>query len=76
MLSKPAQTVVFYMGLSRLPEILARLREHGVPIDRAAAIIEHGTQITQRVVTGTLATLVSQANEQNIQSPALLIVGK
>ena len=34
------------------------LREHGVPADRAAAVIEQGTRATQRVVTGTLADLV------------------
>ncbi|MBB6093550.1 uroporphyrin-III C-methyltransferase/precorrin-2 dehydrogenase/sirohydrochlorin ferrochelatase [Povalibacter uvarum] len=76
LLARPGQTVVFYMGLGHLESIVARLRERGVPAERAAAIIEHGTQATQRVVTGTLADLVHKAGEARIESPALLIVGE
>jgi len=74
-LARPAHTVVFYMGLQRLPHIVARLRQHGAPADRAAAVIEQGTQATQRVVVGTLATLPEQMIRERVQSPALLIVG-
>lgn len=75
-LARPAQTVVFYMGLGHIEQILQRLREHGAPSSRAAAIVEHGTRATQRVVTGTLADLARKAQEAGVQSPALLIVGE
>ena len=75
-LARPSQTVVLYMGLGYLDQILARLREHGAPAARAAAIVEQGTLATQRVVTGTLADLAHKAREAGIQSPALLIVGE
>jgi uroporphyrin-III C-methyltransferase/precorrin-2 dehydrogenase/sirohydrochlorin ferrochelatase len=75
-LARPAQTVVFYMGLGSLEQILQRLRKHGAPESRAAAIVEQGTRATQRVVTGTLADLARKANEEGVQSPALLIVGE
>ena len=75
-LARPSQTVVFYMGLGHLEQIFRRLREHGAPATRAAAIVEQGTQATQRVVTGTLADLAHKAQEARIQSPALLIVGE
>ncbi|MBC7982663.1 MAG: uroporphyrinogen-III C-methyltransferase [Candidatus Obscuribacterales bacterium] len=75
-LARPSQTVVFYMGLHALPKILARLREHGAPESRAAAVIEHGTQSTQRVILGTLADLESRVGEAGVSSPALLIVGE
>jgi uroporphyrin-III C-methyltransferase / precorrin-2 dehydrogenase / sirohydrochlorin ferrochelatase len=75
-LARPAQTVVFYMGLGSLGQILQRLREHGAPESRAAAVVEQGTRATQRVVTGTLADLARKANEEGVQSPALLIVGE
>jgi uroporphyrin-III C-methyltransferase/precorrin-2 dehydrogenase/sirohydrochlorin ferrochelatase len=74
-LARPSQTVVFYMGLGHLEQILSRLRAHGAPESRAAAIVEQGTRAEQRVVTGTLADLVHKAGEVRIQSPALLIVG-
>lgn len=76
LLARPGQTTVFYMGLSHLDNIVARLREHGVPADRAAAVIEQGTQSNQRVVTATLADLVGKVRGAGIESPALLIVGE
>jgi uroporphyrin-III C-methyltransferase/precorrin-2 dehydrogenase/sirohydrochlorin ferrochelatase len=75
-LARPAQTVVFYMGLGQLEQILARLRAHGAPESRAAAIVEQGTRAEQRVVTGTLADLAHEARQAGVQSPALLIVGE
>ena len=75
-LARPGQTVVFYMGLGRLPQILARLRAHGVPAERAAAVIEQGTQASQRVVTGTVGSLHERVDAEQIRSPALLIVGE
>ena len=75
-LARPGQTTVFYMGLGHLENIVARLREHGVPAARAAAVIEGGTRATQRVVTGTLADLAAKVHEAGVESPALLIVGE
>jgi uroporphyrin-III C-methyltransferase/precorrin-2 dehydrogenase/sirohydrochlorin ferrochelatase len=75
-LAQPAQTVVFYMGLGHLERIISRLRAHGAPEARAAAIVEQGTRSEQRVVTGTLADLAQKARSAGIQSPALLIVGE
>jgi uroporphyrin-III C-methyltransferase/precorrin-2 dehydrogenase/sirohydrochlorin ferrochelatase len=75
-LARTGQTTVFYMGLGHLENILARLREHGLDADRMAAVIEQGTQATQRVVTGTLADLAGKVDAAGIQSPALLIVGE
>ena len=76
MLARPAQTAVFYMGLSHLDDILARLREHGAPAERAAAVIEGGTRASQRVVVGALGDLAGKVREARIESPALLIVGE
>ena len=76
LLARPGQTTVFYMGLNHLDNIVARLREHGVPADRAAAVIEQGTQANQRVVTAALVDLVEKVRDAAIQSPALLIVGE
>jgi uroporphyrin-III C-methyltransferase/precorrin-2 dehydrogenase/sirohydrochlorin ferrochelatase len=75
-LSRPGHTVVFYMGLNQLGNIVARLLEHGAPPTRAAAIVEQGTRATQRVLTATLSDLVQKAAEARVESPALLIVGE
>lgn len=76
LLARPGQTAVFYMGLGHLEHIVAKLQAHGVPSDRAAAVIESGTRAEQRVVTGTLANLSEKVREAHVQSPALLIVGE
>ena len=76
LLSRPGQTVVFYMGLGHLENIVSRLNEHGVPASRAAAVVEQGTQATQRVITGTLADLAQKVQDAGVESPALLIVGE
>jgi uroporphyrin-III C-methyltransferase/precorrin-2 dehydrogenase/sirohydrochlorin ferrochelatase len=76
MLAKPGHTVVFYMGLQTLDGILTRLREHGAAPSLAAAVIEHGTQNSQRVVFGELSNLQQRVKDAAIGSPALLIVGE
>jgi uroporphyrin-III C-methyltransferase/precorrin-2 dehydrogenase/sirohydrochlorin ferrochelatase len=76
LLARPGQTSVFYMGLGHLENIVAKLQAHGVPADRAAAVIEEGTRVEQRVVTGTLADLPEKVREADVKSPALLIVGE
>jgi uroporphyrin-III C-methyltransferase/precorrin-2 dehydrogenase/sirohydrochlorin ferrochelatase len=74
-LAREGHTTVFYMGLGHLASIVARLREHGAPSNRPAAVIEQGTRSNQRVVTGTLADLETKVHDAGIESPALLIVG-
>jgi uroporphyrin-III C-methyltransferase / precorrin-2 dehydrogenase / sirohydrochlorin ferrochelatase len=76
MLAREKQTTVFYMGLNHLDNIVARLLEHGVPVTRAAAVIEGGTRTSQRVITGTLADLSTKVRDAVVESPALLIVGE
>lgn len=76
LVARPGQTTVFYMGLNHLDDIVAQLQAHGAPADRAAAVIEEGTRLTQRVVTGTLADLADKVIEAGVESPALLIVGE
>lgn len=74
-LARPAHTVVFYMGLNSLPEISKQLVANGAPATRPVALIERGTTSQQRVIVGTLADIAEKAIEQNVQSPALTIVG-
>lgn len=75
-LTRPSQTVVIYMGLSRLAEIAEQLIAHGRAAQTPAAVVEQATTAQQRVVTGTLATLPALAAASEIRSPALIIVGE
>lgn len=68
------QTLVFYMGLNQAPAIRKKLIAHGMAEDMPAAIVENGTAVTQKVVSGTLGQLDILA--QQMASPALIIVGR
>lgn len=69
------RTVVFYMGVAHLEQIVTRLREWGAKPDHPVAIVERATLPGQRTVRGTLATIGNIAREAVITAPALLIVG-
>lgn len=69
-------TLVFFMGLASLPQITAGLMQAGMDPDMPAAVVENGTRNNQRKVLGNLSTLQQLASAANIQSPALIIVGK
>ncbi|MDB6089872.1 MAG: precorrin-2 dehydrogenase [Gammaproteobacteria bacterium] len=75
-LAGPRQTVVFYMGVSHLDRIVAKLREAGAPASRPAAVVERATLPEQRTVAGTLETIAHRARKANVKAPALLIVGE
>ena len=72
-LAADSQTLVFYMGLNQAPTIAEKLMEHGMAAEMPVALVENGTAVTQRVVTGTLRELGALA--QQVESPSLIIVG-
>jgi uroporphyrin-III C-methyltransferase/precorrin-2 dehydrogenase/sirohydrochlorin ferrochelatase len=75
-LARPHHTVVFYMGVSQLPRIVERLLESGASLDHPVAIIERATLAEQRIVRGTLQSIVESARKADLSPPALLIVGE
>jgi len=75
-LARPHHTLVIYMGLLGLPQLCARLMEHGRAPDTPAAVVQHASLPTQRVVVGTLATLAALASARALRPPTLIIVGE
>ncbi|TNI72401.1 siroheme synthase CysG [Aeromonas media] len=73
LLARDRQTLVFYMGLSSCAEIREQLIAHGKGGDTPVALIERGTQPSQRVIRGTLDQLPELAI--GVESPALIMVG-
>ncbi|PLR35014.1 uroporphyrinogen-III C-methyltransferase [Chimaeribacter californicus] len=68
------QTLVFYMGLAQAPAIQQQLMAHGMAGTMPVALVENGTSVKQRVVSGELCHLASLA--QQVSSPSLIIVGR
>jgi len=68
-------TLVFYMGISRLAQIVQTLIEHGKPADTPAAVVHWATTGEQRTVESTLAGLGDAVLKAGITAPAVVIVG-
>ncbi len=69
------ETLVFYMGLLGLPLICEQLQAHGRAPDTPVALVERGTLLEQRVLLGTLATMVDVVQREQPTAPTLIIVG-
>ncbi|MEO8676583.1 MAG: siroheme synthase CysG, partial [Casimicrobiaceae bacterium] len=75
-LAQPRQTIVFYMGLLGVDVLCRQLVAHGLPAATPAAIIQQGTTMQQRVLTGNLDTLPGIVHRSELKAPTLIIVGE
>jgi uroporphyrin-III C-methyltransferase len=67
-------TTVILMGSNKLDEIMELFKKHGRS-HTPAAIIQNGTLSNQRQVIATVSTLARLASEEDIGSPAVIVVG-
>jgi uroporphyrin-III C-methyltransferase len=74
-LARSGTTLVIYMGLKRLPQIVLALLDAGMNPQTAACAIENGTLNSQREVISTLHELAKDVLEQKIASPAIVVIG-
>jgi len=68
-------TLVFLMGVKNIGQITEALISHGKSPDTPAALIRRGTTAQQKIITGTLATIVEIAQANHFKPPAILVVG-
>ena len=69
-------TLVFLMGVSALPQICKGLLDAGMEPHMPAAVVERGTTPAQRRISATLGTLPAVAEKAQVESPAVIVVGK
>jgi uroporphyrinogen III methyltransferase/synthase len=69
-------TLVFFMGMKNLQNIVDNLVSHGRSADTPVALIQWGTRTDQRVVTGTLKDIVNKVKEARLGPPAIIVVGE
>ena len=72
---QPRQTIVVYMGLLGLNALCQALVAHGLSADTPAALVEHGTMASQRVLVGTVASLPQRVRQVEVHAPTLVILG-
>jgi uroporphyrin-III C-methyltransferase len=77
-ITKAAQsnaTVVILMGMTKLPEIVDIFKKENrndVPV----AIIQNGTLPEEKIVLGKIDDIVRLVSENNISSPAIIVIGE
>ncbi|MEW6281775.1 MAG: uroporphyrinogen-III C-methyltransferase, partial [Candidatus Eremiobacterota bacterium] len=69
-------TLVLVMCLERLEKLVASLLDTGRPQGMPVAVISRGTRAAQRVVVGTLGTIVARVRAARLPTPALTVVGE
>lgn len=74
-LAKLSGTLVFLMGLERLPVIAARLMAAGKAPDTPAAVISGGNASNPVRVRAPLARLAQAAEDAGVSTPAIILVG-
>lgn len=75
-LAQGVDTIVFFMGVSRIDEIASQLVEHGRDAETPVAVVSWGTYDNQETVVGTLANIGDMVRRQNLKAPALIVVGE
>jgi len=68
-------TLVFLMGMSNLEKIVSRLIEYGKDPNTPVAIINWATTPKQYTITEKLDQIYQLAQEKNITSPSLIVIG-
>lgn len=72
--AKSTATVVILMGMHKLAEIVKTFyveNKKNTPV----AIIQNGTRENEKVVIGTIRNIQQVVNEQQLTSPAIIIIG-
>jgi len=68
-------TLVIYMGIARLPMIVAELLKHGKDPMTPAAIVERASTGEMRTIASTLAGLDTARRNAGLEAPGLVILG-
>lgn len=68
-------TIVILMGMSKLKEIVEIFTKFG-KTDVPTAIIQNGTTANEKMGVGTINTIVTIAEQNNLSSPAIIVIGE
>jgi uroporphyrin-III C-methyltransferase len=75
-IAQGSDTIVIYMGIHNLSQIVERLQAGGLSADTPIALIRWGTQPEQTELIGTLGTIVEQIQKTQIGAPAIALIGQ
>lgn len=69
------RTLVVYMGIATAAAIADKLIADGVAPDMPVAVLEKGTRANSRALRTLLVDLGDMVARENVQSPALIVIG-
>ena len=75
-LATAVDTLVVYMGVAHLHQIVERLIAHGRNPQTPVSLVRVGTTPQQHVVQGTLTDIVQKVEAAQLKSPAVIVVGE
>ena len=74
-IAQGSETIVIYMGVYNLPQIVPQLIAGGLTPETPIALIRWGTTPKQTELKGTLATITEQIAQTEFTAPAIAIIG-
>ena len=74
-LTRSGLTLVIYMGVARLPAIVAALSLAGMAPDTPVAVVCNAHMADQRQAVCTLVTMADTVTRERLTSPAIVVVG-
>jgi uroporphyrinogen III methyltransferase/synthase len=75
-LAKIKGTIVIYMAMAHLEQLVPKLIESGFAQDTPAAVISKATTPEQITLTGRLQELPRLVKEHNLMPPSVIVIGK
>lgn len=75
-IAQGSETIVIYMGIHNLAQIIPQLKRGGLTGETKIALIRWGTTAKQEELYGTLDNILTKIVEQNFQAPAIAVIGK
>ena len=74
-LASAGGTIVLYMGVKTLPNIVRALMDGGMASDTPAAAVQWGTYPRQRTVLATVSTLGDAITREGLTAPVITVIG-
>jgi uroporphyrin-III C-methyltransferase len=75
-IAQASETLIIYMGLHNLDNIIQELTQGGLSLETPIALIHWGTTPQQETLTGTLGTIGEEVRVKEFAPPAIAIIGK
>lgn len=74
-IAKGSETIIIYMGVHNLSQIIPQLQKAGLSQDTPIALIRWGTRPEQEQLIGKLSTIIDQVEVSGFEAPAIAVIG-